>query len=346
MRNIPNNRLFFTFICILIISVLSVCYAQENPVTIDNEVGFYYTVQKGDTLWDISSRFSDSPWLWPGLWKDNQQILNPHLIYPGNRLLLFKKKDKDTVIEKKVEEAVVVIPPKEEIKERTRYYKYFPIDMVGFIRKEPVIPNGSLFKVKEDKEMASTSDIVYIKPSKNMVFRPGSRYTVYRNLGSVTDKETGDVLGSQYYLTGIVEIKKIEPLFVLAEVVKAYRAIAIDDMLMPYEPKSHEIPIIEYEKGINGAIISAEEKREIIGDNTVVFINKGKKDGIKPGQSYSIYYQEKKKISPDSKEEIYLDPVDFGSFIVLHTEQSTSSVLITKSDKDIYPGAKIRSPVK
>jgi len=315
-------------------------------VDVDNEVGFYYTVQKGDTLWDISNRFSDSPWLWPGLWKDNQQILNPHLIYPGNRLLLFKKKDKDTVIEKKVEEAVVVLPPKEEIKERIKYYKYYPIDMVGFIRKEPIFPSGSLFKVKEDKEMASTGDTVYIKPLNKMVFNTGSKYTVYRTLGPITDKETGGILGSQYYLTGIVEIKKIEPLFVLAEVIKAYRAIAIDDMLMPYEPKSYEIPIIKSEKGINGTIISAEEKREIIGDNTLVFINKGQKDGIKPGQSYSIYYQEKKKISPDSREEFYLDPVDFGSFIVLHTEQSTSSVLITKSDKDIYPGAKIRSPVK
>jgi hypothetical protein len=143
-----------------------------------------------------------------------------------------------------------------------------------------------------------------------------------------------------------VEIKKIEPLYAIAEIIKTYRAIAISDQLMPYEPRSPEIPITECEKGIDGAIISAEEKREIIGDNTVVFINRGIKDGIKPGQSYSIYYQEKQKISPDSKKEIYLAPVDFGSLIVLQTEQTTSSALITRSDKDIYPGAKIRSPVE
>lgn len=346
MRNISNNRICSMFICILSIFILPVCYAQENPVSVDNEAGFYYTVQRGDTLWGISNRFSDSPWLWPDLWKDNQQILNPHLIYPGNRLLLFKKKDKDTVIEKKVEEVVVTPPPKEEIKEKVKTYKFFPIDMVGFIRKDPFIPSGSLFKFKDDKKMASTGDIVYIKPSKNMVFHTGARYTVYRIFGPVKDQDSEELLGNQYYITGVVEIKKIEPLFALAEVIKAYRAIAIDDMLMPHEPRSYEIPIIESEKGINGAIISAEEKREIIGDNTVVFINKGKRHGIKPGQFYSIYYQEKKKMSPDSKEPIYLDPVDFGSFIVLRTEQATSAVLITKSDKDIYPGAKIRSPVK
>lgn len=337
----------FTFICILTtLIILPICYAQEDSQIVENEVEFYYTVKKGDTLWDISNRFADSPWQWPYLWKDNQHILNPHLIYPGNRLLLFKKKDTDTIITKKVEEAVAAPQPQlPEIKEEIKSHKYFPIEMVGFIRKEPVIPSGYLFKVKDDKELASTGDLVYIRPGKNINFNPGARYTVFRIFGPLADKKTKALIGTQHYLTGVVEIKKIEPLYAIAEVIKTYRAIAINDMLMPYEPRSPEIPIIECEKGIDGVIISSEEKREIIGDNTVVFIDKGKKDGIKPGQSYSIYYQEKQKISPDSKKEIYLAPVDFGSLIVLQTEETTSSALITRSDKDINPGAKIRSPV-
>ncbi len=351
MRNISNNKKIFTFICILTtLIIVPICYAQEDSQSIENEVGFYYTVKKGDTLWDVSNRFADSPFLWPDLWKDNQHILNPHLIYPGNRLLLFKKKDTDIIIDKKVEEIVaapqLALPQPQEIKEEIKSYKCFSIDKVGFIRKEPVIPSGSLFKVKDDKELASTGDLVYIRPGKNITFIPGARYTVFRMFGPLVDEKTKALIGTQHYLTGVVEIKKIEPLYAIAEIIKTYRAIAISDQLMPYEPKSPEIPITECEKGIDGAIISAEEKREIIGDNTVVFINKGINDGIKPGQSYSIYYQEKQKISPDSKKEMYLAPVDFGSLIVLQTEQTTSSALITRSDKDINPGAKIRSPVE
>ena len=60
---------------------------------VETETGFYYTVKKGDTLWDLSHKFSYTPYLWPALWSNNSQIANPHLIYPGQRIRLFRRTD-------------------------------------------------------------------------------------------------------------------------------------------------------------------------------------------------------------------------------------------------------------
>src|SRR6056297_2624815 len=114
------------------------------------ETGFYYTVQKGDTLWDLSEKFADSPWTWPELWHYNPEIANPHWIYPGQKIKIYQKK---WAGKKKKPE------PKEEPK---TYYHYEMIDSVGFIRKPAVTPCGSIFKVGEDKALVSERDRVYI----------------------------------------------------------------------------------------------------------------------------------------------------------------------------------------
>jgi nucleoid-associated protein YgaU len=46
-----------------------------------------YTVQPGDTLWDICDQFLDDPYWWPKLWTMNPDISNPNIIEPGQKLV-------------------------------------------------------------------------------------------------------------------------------------------------------------------------------------------------------------------------------------------------------------------
>ena len=48
-----------------------------------------HIVVKGDTLWDISKKFLNDPWLWPSVWHINPGIRNPHLIYPGDVIVMY-----------------------------------------------------------------------------------------------------------------------------------------------------------------------------------------------------------------------------------------------------------------
>ena len=45
-----------------------------------------YKVKGGDTLWDISNKELQDPFLWPKIWKENPGIVNPDRIYPDQSI--------------------------------------------------------------------------------------------------------------------------------------------------------------------------------------------------------------------------------------------------------------------
>ena len=86
---VQQFRKSITALIFFVASTAASAQAPQAPLVLKADAPDRYVVVPGDTLWGISTRYTDSPWRWPELWGMNrEQIQNPHLIYPGMVLLL------------------------------------------------------------------------------------------------------------------------------------------------------------------------------------------------------------------------------------------------------------------
>ncbi|MBW2243257.1 MAG: LysM peptidoglycan-binding domain-containing protein [Deltaproteobacteria bacterium] len=69
-----------------VLAAAMVAGAQEAPPA---KIGRTYTVQPGQTLWQIASLTVGDPTLWPALYLANRdQIKDPSRVYPGQELAI------------------------------------------------------------------------------------------------------------------------------------------------------------------------------------------------------------------------------------------------------------------
>jgi len=340
------KSLLLTLACFGILSGAgNVSHAAEavkpgtRPAAVETENGYYYTVQKGDTLWDLSQRFSTTPWVWPELWEENSEtISNPHLIYPGQKIRLTRtaaSRQAGTSAGGAAEAPVAGI-----------HYYFSLIDQYGFIRKVPVAPEGIIFKLQDSgRQMISEGDIIYVRSDGNGALSLGQRLTIYRTFKPHIDQKTKELIGTQHLLCGVLEIIQREPQYAIAKVLESYRPIEVGDLLMPYQRRSPRIEIKNSQPGIDGKLILAEEHLSIFAESHVAFINQGRRHGITPGQIYSIYRSDEHNFGNASSPNKIVIPLDYGELLVLHTEDDTSTVLITDSRKESHEGTRVRTPL-
>ena len=343
-----ENRLIRFFIGLFLMLIwLTPAFGQEIQKETELETGFYYTVKKGDTLWDISQRFNDTPWQWPDLWQENKQLPNPHWIYPGERIRLYRKSDKqpyEAQVQQVAPQADVhAMEPQPEAPPVQFYYSR--MNRIGFIRTPPVTPLGEIFKSLDDRKLISANDIVYLRHYEtdgSTALSPGERFTVYRTMKPTDDRYSEDEVGTQHYLLGVAEITQVEPKYAMAKIIAAFRDIHIGDLLMAFEGQSTEVQVVPSTPGIRAKLINTEDHTNLIGEGVVAFLDKGEVDNIRPGQEYNICRQETIK-GPD-KEPLTLAPIRIGSIIVLRTEKTTSTVFVTSAYEKIQPGQLVLTP--
>ena len=90
----------FTPILFLIVATLSSCSSQTmdiegtinfSSIQADSNPVQYHTVVYGDSLWNISHKYYNDPYVWPNIFKNNQnKIYDADLILPGQSLIIHK----------------------------------------------------------------------------------------------------------------------------------------------------------------------------------------------------------------------------------------------------------------
>lgn len=299
--------------------------------------GFFYTIQKGDTLWDLSQKFYDSEWDWPGLWEMNDDIKNPHWIYPGKKIRIFLK-EKPPLKPKVVE--VKKYPPKPQEKVKPSF-SFSEMDQLSFLRKSQQTALGNIIKEKEGNLMMSKDDTIYIKPSGEGTLIPGKTYHIF-SATKIKEKVDGKrFTGTKHIIKATIKVLEHKVSYATALITESYRPAEKGDLVMEYFKRESILPVEESPAPIDARIICSEDDHLMINDYIIAFINKGR-DSVKPGEIYSVMRKNEVKYDAtwprkDFGEKVQLEDLESGRLIVLHTEDISSTVMILSSKYAIYP---------
>jgi len=318
-----------------------------------------YVVVKGDTLWDIASRFLNDPWLWPQVWQINPKIRNPHLIYPGDVVVLYYVDGKPYLT---LEGVAGVVPPKEietvKLSPQIRYDSLekaidtIPRAAIGpflyrprVVSKEEIDDAPYIVSSYEEHLISGTGNRVYAKKVTNDqiaqygVIRPGE---VYR------DPDTNEVLGYEVIRVAAARVVRAGDPTTLT-LVDAKREVLNGDLLLPSEESELDFTFFPQppRNAITGKIISVFDGVSQIGQYNVVVLNRGKRDGLVPGHVMAIYQAGKKVPDPQgaaSTDWVTLPDERAGVLMVFRTYEKVSYALVMRATRAIHLYDRVTNP--
>ncbi|MBK1688300.1 peptidoglycan-binding protein [Rubrivivax gelatinosus] len=325
-----------------------------------------HVVKRGDTLWDISSLFLKSPWRWPELWGMNlEQIRNPHLIFPGQVLVLVKRDGRATL---QVGQSLSADPPTERLSPRVRAellengaIAAIPLHLIGpFLNEAVVFETNELelapriVATQEGRVLLSRGETAYVLGDLG-----GAReFRVFRQPQPVRDPETREVLGYEARYVGTADYVRPgeerlgadgKPRIVPASfVVSSIRMEAgVGDRLSPvpqreltaYAPHAPAAPIEGRIASIYGEALSA-------GQNQIVALNKGRRDGLERGHVLALWRAGRADFDTTSgkKTPIQLPDERHGLLFVFSVFERVSYALIVNVKDPVTPGDRFTGP--
>ncbi|MDH3513499.1 MAG: LysM peptidoglycan-binding domain-containing protein [Gammaproteobacteria bacterium] len=322
-----------------------------------------YIVVKGDTLWDISTRFLKSPWHWPQIWKINQEIKNPHLIYPGDVVVLrwvdgkpvlsVERKDTGTglpslpdtapapVVERRIDERTVRLSPRSySAPVESAIPTIQPNAIAPFLTRplaveEDVLEQAGYITVGLDDRIAlGDSSQFYARglkeggPEFYQIFRPGN---------PIRNPDTGELLAYEaVYLGDARLLESGDPSKLVVTGVK--QEIIPKDRLLA-APKKASLPYYyphAPKTKVEGRIVSALNAVSEIGPHTVVGISLGTREGIEEGSVLRVMRHVGTHRDPVTREKYMLPDEESALILVFRTYEKISYALVMTATRPVY----------
>lgn len=285
-----------------------------------------YTVQKGDTLWDIAGRFLDKPWLWPEIWQANPQIENPHLIFPGDVISL-------VYVDGKARLGITKLSPQIR-REPADAVKAIPLSQIeAYLDSYWVLQEGEyedlpyVLGVEDDRERVTSGQVAYVRGiegarsgDRYAVVRPTVRYAVHpqaatgekQNRRTPWNAEQGvayqppahrwaeyaasdnrfEVLGFEVReVASVVVTRGGDPATVLltGEGIEVRKG----DLLMPAPQQDYDLSFMPKEPArvpANARVIAvSDDAYNTAGPGRVIALSVGSEDGVGPGDVFSVW---------------------------------------------------------
>ncbi len=339
-----------------------------------------YTIKQGDTLWAISRLYLKSPWRWPELWGMNMgDIKNPHLIFPGQVLVLERKDGRATL---RVDDGKSAAEPNTvRLSPRTRTellgdaaLPTLQSNLIEPFLTEPVIVDEAglsaaprIVSTQEGRVLLTRGDRAYARGSNGVALLDDERlqkqFRIFRNATALKDPTTGEVLGYEAQYVGKATLVRGEStadvqnkdgsvtgaiMPATIDIVAAKEEMRVGDRMLPEPARELRTYTPHAPKEVtNGRIVSVYGSAVVnAAQNQVVAINRGKSDGMEPGHVLAILKDGARVVdkSDDARPLMKLPDERNGLLMVFRTFDRLSYALILEITDGVRVGDRLTNP--
>lgn len=312
-----------------------------------------HVVKGGDTLWDLCAKYLNSPWYWPKIWSYNPQITNPHWIFPGNELRFYPSDEslptavdvsRDLSAPGAPDETAVPGSLDEEDLVRTVApvsVNRIPGDSVfsnykGFVTQEQQDVAGQITNSPNEAQMLADFDRVYVK--LKTAAKKGQTMAIYRTTKPVSHPFSGDTYGYAIEIIGTITIVDTSPQVATGVINAAYRPVERGDYVGPWpETAGRRVQPAANETDVKAYIVETlESAQSEVGEHHVVFLDKGRAEGVKVGNVFSVYGRGDRF----TREVSGLPNEELGRLLVIDVQEHAATAMVIRSLRELSVGDK------